>query len=96
MNCSWGTKRVRSALGGGGGKAALSSQSLQPLRPNNRCVRLVRFRRQPSWGTKRSRAGLGGGGKPALSVRSLPRPSNSGSTGGLSAELVLADRKSVV
>ncbi|KAM3260978.1 hypothetical protein ACQJBY_051931 [Aegilops geniculata] len=78
MNCSWGTKRVRSALGGGGGgKAALSSQSLQPLRPNNRCVRLVRFRRQPSWGAKRSRSGLGGGGKPALSVRSLPRPSNS-------------------
>lgn len=98
MNCNWGTKRARSAFGGGG-KAALSGQSTQPLRPNDRCVH---SHLHPSWGAKRARSALGGGGKPALSVQSLPHPNNSASTStrdwanlgdgpaGLIAELALA------
>ncbi|KAE8766305.1 transcription factor BTF34 [Hordeum vulgare] len=38
---------LQSLLGGDGGKAALSGQSLQPLRPNNRCVSLVHFLEKP-------------------------------------------------
>jgi hypothetical protein len=72
-----GPKRARSALGGSGGETGLSWQSLPPLPPDNRCLRLIHFRRLASWGgAKRSRSARGGGRKSSLSVRSLPRPNN--------------------
>lgn len=71
-----GSKRARSGLGGSCGEKGLSWQSLPPLPPDNRCLRLIHFRRLTSWGAKSSRSALGGGRKPSLSVRSLPQPNN--------------------
>ncbi|CAN6219328.1 unnamed protein product [Urochloa humidicola] len=71
---SWGAKRARSALGGGGAgdKQAPSGRSLPPPpHTDNMCVHLIHFRLPPSWGAKRARSALGCGGPPAVSFRSL-------------------------